>query len=442
MPLPVPTGAATGPTAGPDGARRWPARLGAALWGHLRRRRRAWAAAALLALAAAGLAPAVPQARAWYHLRAARLELRRYHNRQAVLHLQACLRAWPADPEVLLLAARSARRAGAYDEARALLDKAQRVRGLDDALVLERTLLAAERDCDEAVVTRCWRDVEQGHPEAPLLLEALARGYLRQFRLREARMCLDRWLEAQPDNPQALCLDGQFHLDYERALSAAVESYRRAVAADPEHEEARIGLAIALLQSKSYEEAAGHLDYLWQRQPDNLRVAAGLAECRLALGDREAAERLVARLLAERPDYAPALAVRGRLELEAGQYAEAEATLRRAVAADPADNHSRYSLILCLHHSGQEAEARDHKAQLARREANLKRFNEIVTQELGRRPNDPVLPYELGRLLLESGIRDEGLRWLHNALRLDPRYEPARKLLAEQFQKGGQRPRE
>jgi len=55
-------------------------------------------------------APAAPQLRAWYHLRAARRALARYHNPQAIRHLQACLRVWPADADVLLLAARAARR--------------------------------------------------------------------------------------------------------------------------------------------------------------------------------------------------------------------------------------------------------------------------------------------------------------------------------------------
>src|SRR5579872_2377696 len=145
MLAPVPAGdqtqAATAVPAAPPparAARPWPVRLAAALGRHLRRRRRLWAAAALLALAAAGLVPAVPQVRAWQDLRAARADLARYHNAQAVRHLQACLRTWPDNPEVLLLAARAARRAKAYDEADRCLDKYQRARGLDEAVALER----------------------------------------------------------------------------------------------------------------------------------------------------------------------------------------------------------------------------------------------------------------------------------------------------------------
>jgi len=198
---------------------RWPARLGPALYGSLRRHRRLWAVAALLGLVTAGLAPAIPHLHAWYHFRAARSDLQRYHNPQAVRHLQACLHVWPADADALLLAARAARRARAYEQAERCLEKYQQVRGLDEAGSFEQLLLSAERGVD-SVADRCRHHVEQDHPDTPLILEALTRGYLRQYQLPEARLCLDLWLQRQPDNPQALCLKGQFHLDYERCAGS------------------------------------------------------------------------------------------------------------------------------------------------------------------------------------------------------------------------------
>jgi predicted Zn-dependent protease len=441
MLAPVPAGdqtqAVTAAPAAPQAAsaaRPWPVRLGAALGRHLRRRRRFWAAAALLALAAAGLVPAVPQVRAWQHLRAARADLERYHNAQAVRHLQACLRTWPDSPEVLLLAARAARRAKAHDEADRCLDKYQRARGLDDAVALERLLLAAERGGDEQTMALCRRYVDEGHPDTPLILEAVTRGFLRQYRLRDARLCLDTWLGLQPDNPQALCLMGQFHLDYERDRSAALAKYRRAVEVDPDHEEARLGLAVALVEAKNYAEAAENLEELRRRQPDNLRALVAIAECRDGLGDSAGAVRQVDEVLARAPDYTAALAFRGRYALLRGQYAPAETWLSQAVAGNPRDHNARYNLILVLHRLGKEEEAREHEKRLKQMEVDVKRFNEIVTKDMSKGPNDPALHCELGELLLRSGHRDEGLRWLHSALRLDADYAPARKALAEYAQ--------
>jgi tetratricopeptide (TPR) repeat protein len=389
-----------------------------------------WAAAALLGVAVAAGLLAYPRIKAWNHLRAARAAVVACHNPQAIRHLQACLRVWPEDPEVLLLTARTARRARAYGDAERSLQKYQQVRGLDAACSFEQLLLSAERTVDQ-VADVCWRHILQGHPDEPLILEALARGYLRQYRLPEARGCLDRWLKSQPDNPQALCLQGQFRLDYQRAQTEAVESYRRAVQIDPEHEDARLGLAVALLESKNFAEAVEHLEYLRKCQPDNLRVRVGLAECRHALGEGALALRLVDEVLAEEPEYPPAQSLRGRLALESGQPVEAEDWLRRAVEHNPADHQARYSLIVCLNQNGKDAEAQEHKQWLTRREEDLKRFNDVITQDMVQRPRDPAVHCTLGQLLLRSGYREEGLRWLHNALRLDPQYGPARQALAE-----------
>jgi predicted Zn-dependent protease len=400
-----------------------------------RRSRRLWAAFVLLGLLVAGGALLVPRLRAWRHFRAARVELERDHNRQAVRHLQACLRAWPNDPDVLLMAARAARRARSYDEAEGCLEKYQQGRGLDDAGGFERLLLSAEGTLDSHVVSRCHRFVQQDHPETPLILEALARGYLRQYRLNEARVCLEVWLKREPDNPQALALMGQFHLDYERAPDRAVTKYRRAVEIDPDHEDARLGLAITLLESRDFAGAVPHLERLAQDQPDNLRIQVGLADCRYALDESDAALRLLDDILDRQPNYAPALALRGRIAVENGENAAAETWLRLAVEQNPSDNQARYTLIRCLHRNGKSKEAEGHEKWLAQREKDVKRFHEIVTRDLVKSPHDPALSCTLGRLLLRSGHEAEGLRWLKNALRQDPGYAPARQALAEYARK-------
>src|SRR5215831_6394071 len=80
-----------------------------AVW-KLFRRRRFVVGCLLLFLLAACAVVIGPHLRAWYHFRAARRELDRYHNPQAIRHLQACLEQWPKDADAILLAARAARR--------------------------------------------------------------------------------------------------------------------------------------------------------------------------------------------------------------------------------------------------------------------------------------------------------------------------------------------
>jgi tetratricopeptide (TPR) repeat protein len=291
-------------------------------------------------------------------------------------------------------------------------------------------LLDAECNQDQ-VVERCWHLVEEGHQDSPLLMESLARGYMRRYRLGMAKRCLDRWSQAQPDNPQLLYLDGLFHLDYLHAAAAAVARYGRAVELDPDHEEARLGLAVALLMTKEYGKAAEHFERLRLAQPDNDRVRVGLAECRDALGETAEAVRLVDEVLSRKPNFPAALALRGQLAFRQEEFDAAADWLRQAVRYNPADHRARYNLALSLKRTGRADEAQEYMRQFEEMEKNLARFNEIVTSEIAKRPADPALHCELGQILLKSGQRDEGVRWLQSALQIDPGYAPARRALAD-----------
>jgi tetratricopeptide (TPR) repeat protein len=418
------------PASGQNG---WVARLVAITY-RLRSRRWLIVALVVLGLTAAALVVARPYLRAWYHFRAARAELQRYHNPQAIRHLRFCRDIWPNDPDVMLMAARAARRARVYADTERLLWMYRESRGRNEAFVFEHLLLAAELRVDQ-VADQCWGYVEDGRYDAALLLEALTRGYLRQYRLGQARLCLNRWRELQPNNPQAFYLEGLFLLDYNHAQSAAVDSYRRALELDPDHEEARLGLAVALLTGKGFAEAAEHFRHLLQCQPDNPRVQVGLAECLDGLGETAEAVRLVDDVLSRQPEFASALSLRGKLALRNGQLAESQRWLRQALRHNPMDHRAHYNLILCLEKSGQEEEAQRQRQRLQQMEQDVARFNEIVTKEIAQKPADPVLHCTLGQMLLRRGQREEGIRWLQSALRLDPNCAPARQALADYLAK-------
>jgi len=401
---------------------------------------RTLAALLLIALIAFGLSVAGIQLWAGYHFRAARKALDRYHTLEAGEHLQNCLRVWPNDPDVLFLAARAARRAGRYDDAEEFLNRCQERRGRDDEISLERALLTAEGGDVDDVLKFCTAKVEARDPESPLILEALARGLLRDYRLAEADWAVRTWQERQADDPMGHLLRGRVaHESY--ADTTAIAAFRRALEIDPELDEARDRLAAVLVETNQPQEALPHLEYLCRSRPNDAGLSVRLAECRDLLGEQDEAARLLDEVLARHPDLPAALARRGKLALHAGQFAEAEGLLRRATAAAPWDANLLQQLQLCLEQSGQTDKARAMDPQVKRAKADLERLEKLVTEDIRKEPLNPDPQYEAGKVLLRIGSYSEGLRRLQKAVRLSPKYGEVRvkanEALADFYKRAG-----
>ena len=132
---------------------------------------------------------------------------------------------------------------------------------------------------------------------------------------------------------------------------------------------------------------------------------------------------------ADSPEHGETLWERGELELEQGHAKEAEPFLRHATKRMPYDRRVHYALYRCLVRLDRPKEAEEVNARVAQLDADLQRIAQIA-QEVIQRPNDAALRCEGGLLFLRNGERQEGIRWLRLALRLDPTCEAARAALA------------
>ncbi len=380
---------------------------------------------------------AAPHLRAWYHFRAGRSALQRYHHAEALAHFRACLAARPGDARAHLLACRAARRAEEYEEAQQHLSAAQRLQGPSDETVLEWALLRGSMglldDVEEYLLDRARQHPEQ----APLVWEALAEGYARLYRILDALACLDRWLARHPDDVRALTLRGNVYWQLARSQQAA-EPYRRVVELDPDNTQVRWRLARCLLGIGRYQEALDHLEIVLRHRPNDPDVLVRLARCHERLDRPEQARELLDRVLAEHPAHGEALRTRGQLARKNKDLAGAERDLRAAVRAMPSDYLANYALWEVLRDAGKSQAAV--QAQLDRAERvrdRRERLAEITTRQMSVRPHDPVLHSELGALLIELGHAELGERWLLGALQKDSRCRQAHAALADYYQSKG-----
>jgi len=338
------------------------------------------------------------------------------------------LTARPGDAWARLLAARIDRHLGEYYQAREHLQRCRKDGGDPEAVDVEEALIDIQRG-DERLVEKLRQRAGKDDELALVILEVLIQHDLDTTQLYSALAGLNRYLERRPDDLQALLGRG---FVWERILNFkdALGDYQKAVAAHPENERARELLADTLLVVGTPAEALTQYEWLAERFPRRPEVRLGLARCRRQLGQGPAARQLLDDLLAETPDNGAALWERGQVDLEEGKPAAAEPWLRRAAGQLPYDRRVHYSLSRCLVELKRSTEAETVKAHVDRLDADLRRLNQ-VRQQVMKDPHSVPLRCEGAKLFLRNGERQQGIRWLQLALRLDPHCEEARKALAE-----------
>jgi tetratricopeptide (TPR) repeat protein len=379
-------------------------------------------------------------------------DARRYEFDLALYHLHGALRGKPHSPEVVYLkTARMARRAERLKQAEEYLAEAARLGADAPALKLERTLLRAQKGYAARVRDGLASHLEPEDPDSELVWEALGRGYLRAYRLREAEECFKALLRLRPDSMpgwlgwaetrrQEPYIPWGF-IPLERARSA----YERVVALAPSHFQARLRLAEALLvfqEGPRVEAAVRHLRILLARQPKHVKARVLLAEALLVQGEDPEARALLAGVLRDHPRFLPALLLEARLPRKGRDQAEAARWYRLAPAVDATEPEVLFRMARYLLRKGQRAEADVYLKRWREVEAARDRLEVLKQQMAGRLtvkdPADPALRYEAGLIALRLGRAEEGMLWWTRALIEDPNHGATHRALADYYEKAGQ----
>jgi tetratricopeptide (TPR) repeat protein len=354
---------------------------------------------------------------AWHHYRAAEDALHVDDMGKAREHIDACLRIWRWSPAPQFLAARIERVSGHYPQAEDHLMECVRLQhGASEQTQLEEVLLRAQAGDLAEVEPGLWECVRKDHPEKTRIVETLGRVYMRDGRLRAALRTLTLWLELEPQTARGWHWRGWV---YERLQQPeqAIPDYEKAIELDPGRWLVRVRLVHLILERNNPGDARMHLDRLVRDHPDEPDVLVALAQCLQLEGEEEQAIQVLDRLLAAHPDVFDALALRGRLEAQQQHPAEAEVWLRKALAKRPSDLRTLYLLYQCLEQQGKDKEADEILKKHKRIEADTNRLAELWGAQIERDPNNPDLLSEVGAILLRVNEEEQGVQWLHRALR-------------------------
>jgi tetratricopeptide (TPR) repeat protein len=356
------------------------------------------------------------------------------HLEQARAQLTLCLKVRPDSLDANFLAARTCRRMQAYDDASSYLRHYQKLDGVAEAVRLEQALADVQRG-NFGTESYLWACVQKDHPDKLLILEALTRGYMLTYQIPRAVDCLNRWLEVQPACLQALLWRGQV-LRLLAHYDQAVADYEQALQLDPECGEARLNLAEILIHEHKSAEAARHFEILADREPGNVAAILGLGRCKAELGNPEGARQLFDRLVGLGPEDAMVLVESGKLLLNNGQLADAEARLRAALRLAPNEREALYSMYKCLEQRGRKDEAAHYLQEYNRVEKDLDALKSLM-QQIMQKPDDAALRCEAARIYLRNGLLKEAKLWLEDALRADRRHGETYALLADYYDRIG-----
>lgn len=381
----------------------------------------------LLVLVGLGAALATRFGLTRYYARQAAQALQKQRYPQALAFYEQALHYAPWDAGLHLLAAQSARRAGNFPVARDHLRQYRELLGgsSEEEQVEEYLLRAQSGELDEVQRFLLPYLLQEG-PCTPLVLEALTRAYMSQYRMDRAGQCLQRWLELEPDSVEAHFRRALW-LTQRQEFRKALPDFQRALDLDPERDDIRLLYADVLHGEKRLFAVAEQYQLVLQHSPQSPAARLGLARVWSEMGKAEDARPLLTALPEPQCDSAEAFWVRGKIEMQTNQPERAESLLRQALLRDPGHRDACYQLILCLNRLERSEEVSELQARFEQIEKDEKRLVDLTGGELNT-PR-PELYCELAEIYRRLGNRERALHWLRTALRLDPNYQPAQEQL-------------
>ncbi len=274
--------------------------------------------------------------------------------------------------------------------------------------------------------------------------EAQARGSLANYRLFDAEVALDHWVQARPKSalPRLMRADIRKR---ESNYQVAEREYREVLELSPGNVEARLQRGHLLMNDHRIAEAVEEFRYCLKVAPQEYRAQLGLAECEYRTGEGvDAARERLLKILEQKitgQERGRALSLLGDISRGRKENELAVKYLRESLEVFPTPHSGPYRTLASAYASlGKTEEAKKYMKISQERVEHSTRLQEI-TEKIIDSPKDGRLRYEQGNLFLKLGQKDEAAGWWNMAVRLDPQLQPAHEALADYYDSTGDRER-
>jgi tetratricopeptide (TPR) repeat protein len=276
-----------------------------------------------------------------------------------------------------LLLAELASKDKKYDDALSLLENVfSRQPQYVDGHRLQSDILLAKGEPKKAI--EVLERVDQANPGSPLVKYELARAYLSDNNLNQAKAALEQAISANPNYPDPIMLLAEINLRSGHA-DMVIKPMTDLLKRTPELKDAALRLAVAygaldrfddatvvlqeqaklapqdvriqaalgltFRQAKRYEEARQAFQKAAQLAPDNLPIVDQLVELDLLDKRYDAARQTVRRQFEKTPDAPAAHFLQGKILATEGKWDASEAELRKTLQLDP-NYSSAYDLLV------------------------------------------------------------------------------------------------
>ena len=387
---------------------------------------------ALYAVLAALIAAALilpSRLEAFWHWRQAQSALSREDFESARAHLATCQRSRPNHARYAFESARLARREKDFRTFNTVLKRAAALGHPATEIRLEEILSTVQQSGWRGNDVSLLDQLQRHPPEEARIREVLAEAYYRDYSSAAALEQAEAWVRIEDFSPSAWLLLGDIQMRL-RNRAGAGDAYREAVARDPTIVRARTGYAAMLREQGLPNEAAEQYDEAIRLRPRDREAQLGWVRCQLELNRIESAASVVDTLVVEYPNDLEVAALKGQIALRVGQLIIAEHFLRCAARGTP-EVQVLNDLQQALARQNKIVEARALQERIDTTRKDLGRLAEL--NRVAQRSLDPAPRVEMGRILIRNGLAAEGEALLYEAIRCDPRFQPAHAALAEHF---------